>query len=207
MPTDPDSRKRSGNVLSWVGVFACLGASAVATVLAPLLMPDSYSWIRHTVSRSGAQGVDGAWLARLGFVLFGLGVIWMAALSARRWGRWATAAHACFGVAMIAAAAFSSSARQAGMAHDSTEDRLHVFAAGMTAISFMLGVLAVHLRRRQVHVAVQLFDFIAIAATAFASFAIVHLGNIDGVLQRIMLVIAYLWYTTEAMRVSRDEHL
>jgi len=56
-------------------VLAGLGASAAALAAAPALMPASYSWISDTTSQSAAQGLSGAWLARLGFVLLGLSVM------------------------------------------------------------------------------------------------------------------------------------
>ncbi|HET9901772.1 MAG TPA: hypothetical protein VFR46_12025 [Actinomycetes bacterium] len=61
-----------------------LALSAIALGAAPALMPDDYSWIGHTTSESAAQGVSGAWLARLGFLLFGLSAIWLAAQRLRR---------------------------------------------------------------------------------------------------------------------------
>lgn len=48
-----------------VGALAGLAASLVALALAPLLMPASYDWRANTISESGAQGIEGAWLARL----------------------------------------------------------------------------------------------------------------------------------------------
>jgi hypothetical protein len=50
-------------------VIVLLLAAMAALALAPLLMPDSYSVLGHSVSESAAQGVDGAWLARLAFLL------------------------------------------------------------------------------------------------------------------------------------------
>jgi hypothetical protein len=56
-------------------VLSCLTVSALALAVAPMLMPESYSWVVHTTSESAAQGVNGAWLARLGFVAFGFAVL------------------------------------------------------------------------------------------------------------------------------------
>jgi hypothetical protein len=73
-------------------VIAALAASAVALALAPLLMPPSYSWLSMTTSESAAQGVGGAWLARLGFVLFGLsGWLLVVVVRHREWGPAASA--------------------------------------------------------------------------------------------------------------------
>lgn len=46
-------------------VLALLAASAIAVVIATTLMPESYSWVRHSVSESAGQGVEDAWVARL----------------------------------------------------------------------------------------------------------------------------------------------
>ena len=73
--------------LCGVGILCALVISATCLLLAPALMPESYSWIQHTTSESAAQGVEGAWLARLGFVTFGLGVLWLTALLRVVWGR------------------------------------------------------------------------------------------------------------------------
>jgi hypothetical protein len=90
--------RRTGTVV--VG----LGASVVALALAPALMPDGYSWLSMTTSESAAQGAYGAWLARLGFVLFGLSVLLLASVRRAGWGPTATALHAAFGLLMLAAA-------------------------------------------------------------------------------------------------------
>jgi hypothetical protein len=85
-----------------------LAISLRALLLAPSQMPASYSWLRHTTSESAAQGVPGAWLARLGFLVFGLTVVW---ISNRLQGRWSVPVrlmHAAFGVLMTATAAFST---------------------------------------------------------------------------------------------------
>ena len=71
-------------------------------------MPADYSWIAHTTSEPAAQGVEGACLARLGFLLFGLGVLWVAQLRSPAWGRWATLFHVSFGALMIGTAVFST---------------------------------------------------------------------------------------------------
>jgi hypothetical protein len=72
-------------------VLAGVAASAVALATAPVLMPPGYSWVSQTTSESAAQGVQGAWLARIGFVLLGLPVILLATFRQQRWGPWATA--------------------------------------------------------------------------------------------------------------------
>jgi hypothetical protein len=62
------------------GILALYLVAILSLALAPLLMPAGYDWVRHTTSESAAQGLDGAWLARLGFVAFGLAVLASAAI-------------------------------------------------------------------------------------------------------------------------------
>jgi hypothetical protein len=52
--------------------------SALMLGFAPLMMEDSYNWIRHTTSESAGQMVEGAWFARTGFVIYGITVILIA---------------------------------------------------------------------------------------------------------------------------------
>ena len=53
-------------------VLAGLVASGLALALSPALLPENYTWVSNTTSEAAAQRVEGAWLARLGFLLFGL---------------------------------------------------------------------------------------------------------------------------------------
>jgi len=86
------------------------------------VLDESYSWVEHTTSQAGGQGVEGAWMARLGFVLFGLAVICLAHCKAGTWRRPATALHVAFGAYLFAVAAFSLRSWQDGMPFDRTED-------------------------------------------------------------------------------------
>ncbi len=69
-----------------VAVLGGLGLSAVALAVAPLFVPSDYSWTSHTTSEAAAQGIEGAWMAQLGFLLLGLAVMVLSTGAARRWG-------------------------------------------------------------------------------------------------------------------------
>ena len=147
--------------------LGCLAASAASLALAPALMPESYSWVSHTTSDSAAQGVDGAWLARLGFLFFGLGVLALGRISSASWGRMAAASHATFGISMIATAAFSSRSWEPGVPFDQTEDLLHSAAATLMAVAFSVGVLAMAIRRAREGLPARPLDLLAIVASVF----------------------------------------
>lgn len=67
------SRRSSGRRRGLASAAALATSIALATsmallALAPLALPESYSWIELGTSESAAQGVEGAWVARAGFV-------------------------------------------------------------------------------------------------------------------------------------------
>jgi hypothetical protein len=171
------------------------GGSVVALGLAPVAMPGSYSWVQHTTSESAAQGVPGAWIARLGFMLFGLGVLWHSSRAGPAWRQPATALHAGFGVCMTAVAAFSAKPWYPEAIADRTEDLLHsVFATAM-GFAFAFGVLAVAAGSLR---GWRPLDVVAVGAAVTMPLAMMAWESAAGVFQRAMFVVAYLWYGHEA---------
>ena len=181
-----------------LGVGA-LGASALALALAPTVLAESYSWVEHTTSESGGQGVSGAWMARLGFVLFGLAVLWISHLRGGRWGQPATALHVVFGVCMVGVAAFSLRSWEPNSLFDRTEDALHSVAATVMGFAFAFGVTAVAFGRAADGRRWRVLDVVAVAASVVLPVWMGLDGSIDGVLQRLMFAVAYLWYGREAL--------
>jgi hypothetical protein len=187
------------------GVCAAgLAASLVALGLAPAFMPDSYSWVTHTTSESAAQGVEFAWIARLGFVLFGSAVLLLVCVIGRAWNPLARIGHAVFGALMIAAALFSHRPWEAGIAFSQTEDFLHSVAATGMGFGFAAGVIAVALFRRRVSGYVWVIDALALVATVAIPLAMVNLEEYTGLLQRGMFLIAYLWYWREIILLAQS---
>jgi hypothetical protein len=186
-------------------VLTGLGISALALGVAPMLMPASYSWIEHTTSESAAQGVEGAWLARLGFLLLGLSVIWLSAIRHVRWGGWGARLHAGFGVFMVAGAAFSIRPWDASLPFDRTEDVLHSIAATAVGFAFAFGVFAVMLRRARWRSPAAALDLIAIASSIAIPLGMTATPAFAGLLQRAMFLVAYIWFGSEAIREARPD--
>jgi len=171
-----------------------LAGSLLALLFAPGLMPESYSWLGHTTSESAAQGVPGAWLARLGFLLFGFGVLWIARSQRSRWGLGVSLLHAAFGILMITTAAFSTRSWETGAVFDLVEDSLHSFTATAMGFAFAFGVglrMVQRLGRRERG---WWLDALALAAATFIPLAMNFLPGLDGLLQRLMFGVAYVWY-------------
>lgn len=190
------------------GIAVCLSVSALALAVAPLFMPEGYSWVTHTTSESAAQGVAVAWIARLGFLLFGLGVIWLTAERRVIWKRWSTVFHAGFGAFMVATAVFSTRSWDAAMAYNPVEDALHSATATLLGFCFAFGVLALLLRRREERLGVRWFDLFALGATVVFPAAMALLAQFAGVFQRTMFLVAYVWYLREDYLLSShsDSH-
>lgn len=183
------------NAIARTGPIVTLVSSALCLALAPLLMPESYSIVANTTSESAAQGVTGAWLARLGMLLFGLGALWVSLVACSNWPRVACCLHVAFGVLMVAAAVFSTRPWESGVVFDPIEDQLHSFAATAMGFAFAFGVLAILLAgRRRGTAAVHV---VALAAATLLPIGMSLWGAIDGVLQRCMFAIAYIWYVRE----------
>lgn len=184
-------------------VLTGLVGSALMLALAPLGLPAGYSWLSHTTSQSAAQGVSGAWVARVGFVLFGVSVLVLTVARRRAWGP-AAVPHGIFGLCMVAVAVFSSQSWAPEAAYDRSEDLLHSVAATALGFAFALGVVATLLReqppgrrRRWPR------DAVAVLASVAVPLAMTALPDFDGALQRLIFLVAYGWYGTEAVNGVR----
>lgn len=197
---DTEREGNDENVLTEKGtsraVLLCLAVSSLALALAPLLMPGSYSSIAHTTSESAAQGVEGAWLARLGLGTFGVAVV---ILAGRRssWGRPARVAHFVFGIALLVTATASARPWIRELPYDVVEDQIHSFAATAMGFAFVFGVLAVGIGNSRAGGGVRLWDIVAVLASVIIPIGMVNLAGIAGLLQRAMFAVAYVWYGIE----------
>ncbi|WP_420628747.1 DUF998 domain-containing protein [Candidatus Leptofilum sp.] len=186
------------NYLSWQRETAVslLIFSALTLLLAPRQMPPSYDWLQHTTSESAAQGVEGAWLARLGFMILGLTVIWLSVLLREQWSQPVRLPHLAFGVLIVGAAVFSSKPWLPELPFDPVEDWLHSFAASAMGFAFALGI-TLRWWKRPWQSKMRLLDMVAVAASVVIPLSMSLLPDWDGLLQRIMFAIAYLWYGLE----------
>ena len=183
-------------------IAGLLLTSLLALLLAPTQMPASYDWLRHTTSESGAQGITGAWLARLGFLLFGLAILWQTAVLHKIWPMPVRFFLGAFGVFLTAVAAFSARPWLPNLPYDPVEDWLHSFAATGMGFAFALGV-GVRWWQRPRQAKRQLADLVAVAASIFIPLAMSFLPDWDGLFQRLMFTIAYLWYGLELLNVGQ----
>jgi hypothetical protein len=183
-------------------MLAVLLGSLVTLTLSPLALDESYSWAEHTVSEAAGQSVDGAWVTRLAFVLFGLSVIWLSLAAAGLWKQPATVLHLTFGVCLGIVAAFSARPWNREAVYDRTEDLLHSVGATAMGFAFAFGVGAVWWRtRRPARSWRGALDAVAVAASVVLPLSMTAAPGLAGVFQRVMFGIAYLWYANEFLDV------
>lgn len=185
-------------------VLALLAGSLLLIAIAPVFVPDSYDWVKHTTSESAGQGVDNAWIARLGFVLFGFAVLILAPLAGRRWGLLGRLAHRGFGIGMILTAVFASKP-WGTVPFVEFEDTLHSWASGLVGMAFIGGVTLVLLRRPIASHAAIVFDWLALMVAVVMTILVFVLDDVAGLAQRAMFLTAYVWYAMESIRSSRFE--
>lgn len=185
--------------LAAAAVLALLLASAMCIFVAPLALPQAYSWRAHAISEAAAQGLHAAWITRLGFVFFGVAVVGLALLQRAAWARATYWMQLAFGLAMLGTAAFSHKPWLPGVAFDPFEDWLHSLTASGMGLAFIAGVLARLWQRPRRELANKLFDGIALGvATAMPPLGLLW-PSTAGLLQRTMFVVAYLWFAQEAL--------
>ena len=178
-------------------VVAVLIVSGMFLFWAPVGLDATYSVVDHTVSESAGQGVDGAWAARSGFLLFGLAVALLAHWSRRPLV--ARGAFAVFAAAMAGVATFPARSWEAAAEHSDVEDLLHSVFATTMGFAFALGVAAVAVDRGPGWRADRIFDAVALVASVAIPLRMVASDNSIGLYQRLMFLIAYLWFAREAL--------
>jgi hypothetical protein len=183
-----------------------LVVSLLALLLAPLQMPASYSWLSHTTSESAAQGIFDAWIARLGFLVFGLAVFWISDCLRGQWSIPVRLMHMAFGVFIVATAALSTRSWLPDAPFDPVEDALHSFNATAMGVAFATGVL-LRFFQREHDMFGRIMAIVAVIAAIVIPLAMSALPDWDGLLQRGMFTIAYIWYGFELLRAQSGKFM
>jgi len=189
--------------LAALGITALLVAALSAFAFAPTLVAESYSWVEHGISESAAQGVEGAWLARGGLILYGLAVVWLVGLRHSLWGPLATALFAVFGASMFGVAAFAAKSWEEDAVFVESEDVLHSVFAGIAGFAFVVGLLSLIVARQHRPVRAAIPDWVAFLVAAIVP--LTASTSVWGALQRLMFFTTAAWYAREAWRVEPIE--
>ncbi|MHC4806961.1 MAG: DUF998 domain-containing protein [Planctomycetota bacterium] len=173
-------------------IFLLLLISALMLCVAPFFLEDSYNWIKHTTSESGAQLATGSWCARIGFVLYGLSIFFIGAKGSLMWFQ--RFPFLFFGISMLSVAAFSNKPWVEGVPYNNTEDVLHSFGSSAVGIAFIANVIVISMSRIHHNSRTITFDLFAIIASLIIPLSMGFLTNYKGILQRAMFAVSYIWY-------------
>lgn len=190
----------TSKTLARLFVMLGVGAIALAMLIGPLFSSNDFSWLRHTTSEQAAQGHDGAWIMRAGFVAYGFGVFAAALLDWRR-RIFVRLALAAFGAGLVATAIWSNAPITAAVVADMNDDRLHSIASGVVGAAFALACAA-----RLFGPGGSRSDLLAWAGLLIAILipaAMMHFGDIRGALQRAMFAFSFVFVLREFL--SRRE--
>ena len=105
------------------------------------------------------------------------------------------------GVLLVATAAFSTRPCMPSNPYDPIEDALHSFTATAMGFAFSFGVVLTFLQRGEDRIG-RLIDLIVIIAAVAIPLAMSASPDWEGLLQRVMFAIAYIWYGAELLRQS-----
>jgi hypothetical protein len=181
-------------------VLALLVAAMLAVAIAPLLMPDSYSIVEHSISESAGQGVEGAWLARSGFLFVGSAVFLLVGIAGDLWGEWGRRALRFYAAATISAGVFAHGPWE-DVPFDRLEGYLHTVAAFFAGAGFALGVLVIGSRRPPGADWRRGLDVLALIAVSVLPVTMLLFDDYTGIQQRFLALIGFVWLIAETMRV------
>lgn len=184
------------------GVSLLLGASMAAVAAAPVFMPDGYSWIANTISESGAQGIDRAWVARAGVATAGVAVMMLVLAAGDLLPATSRLAFFLYALALFAAVAFPEKPWFEGSEGNLTAD-LHTAAAFLAGLCFAVGVIALSPHRSPTEKATRLFDTAMVGMIVTIPPLMLLFVSYEGLLQRILVVMGYAWLFLETSRIRQ----
>lgn len=188
---------------TWL-TLALLAGSIVCLAVAPFLLPDTYSWLAHTVSESGGQGVGWGWVVRIGVLMAACAGFLLVALAGRRWTAPARFFIRFYSAALIGVALLADGSWIEGHPYNEVEAFLHTFSAFWAAVGFALGVLLVSRKRTGVSPWVRSYDLLVVAATITIPVLMLAIVPYAGLLQRSLALLGYVWLFTETWRVGSE---
>lgn len=189
--------------LAAAAVAVAFVVSGVCLAIAPSLMPESYSWVRHAISETAAQGVARAWVAKLGFVLSASAILLLAANRGLGWGARSRSVHRLYAALVFGLAAFSLKPWTAGSFNE-FEDVVHSVLAPAAGVVFTIGVLLVSARRAPAARLARLLDWVVVIAMVMLPLVMLGVSSVAGAAQRAVVLVGYVWYVAEAIRVARS---
>jgi hypothetical membrane protein len=193
---------------AWHGVLA--PATLVAATLLASLFATQYSHLDDSICQLGAQDRPQAWIMSLGFVVYAAFVV---AFSRQircsldsGWGRAASKALLLHAAYALLLAFVQANPKISGIEHNG-EGAVHIFLARGALLLVWLAMLATAKHYWQTGsdaLAAYAMAAIAIGALLGAAYVSQVAVEIDGVFERIMLLLVAGWFVALTLRLRRD---
>ena len=160
-------------------------------VLVSLMLPffsfENYSIILNTTSHLGAQGSPYAWIMNVTFMMLGFSALMRVTTTQVRYHQ---VLGALFSISLILTGVFRHASLIQSVTSIVWQDQLHSVFATLTGFSFVLlatghGFMA---RNKQ-----RIYGFILATIATAISLLMVVFSNYAGLLQRLMLLMAFMW--------------
>lgn len=166
----------------------------------PFFSVDTYSIIKNTTSRMGAQNTPNAWIMNAAFILIGVSSILEALLRLERlWFQ--RILLVIFGFGFIMIAVFRHAPITEGVAFDTNEDRLHSIFASLIGFTFtILSISTAFVEKAIKHRITDIF--VGIAATLL-SLMMQLLPSFAGLRQRAVFIMSFTWMIFMLERIPK----
>ncbi len=177
--------------------------SVIMLATAPFFIDPSYSAVQHTLSESGGQGVERAWIFRTAVLLTSAAAMVLARAARSVWPRLGVLWLRTYAIGLILVVLLPESP-WSGPTPTQTVASLHTVVGAGSAIAFILAVAAVALGRARHLVQARLFDLVSLLGVAVIPQVMLVTVDYDGILQRSAVGLGYAWLLIESKRLARS---
>lgn len=160
----------------------------LAIILGPLYTVENYSLLSNTISELAAQKTPNNFIAILGFIAFGSGIIieWMRQPSK------ITLPFLFFGIFMILAGLLPHKPIDPSLPYSITTDQLHSLMASASGIAITIGFLWSGIRSQGAKVRV--FNLYMVIICVILPLIMVATPEYQGITQRLMYFQVFIWF-------------
>lgn len=186
MPTGLISRKiliKKKNMGTRIGIIII----TVIILSGPLYTEEGYDWRSHIISELGAQNTRNSWIMICGFLVMGTGMIY----DFLRRKSAPNLPFAIFGLCLALAGLFPHKPDDFSKNYDQFYHTLHSVWATMAGISITVGLMWQAIKKEEMKEKALAFTLGVLCV--FIPLVMLNLPDWDGLLQRIMYGLIFLW--------------
>ena len=170
-------------------------------VLAHFFVPPAYDWTQNTVSDLASQEHTYKWIMQIGFIGFGLLLIWGVIFHFNKNRRaYFLLFVAVYGLSILMSGIFCTMPIDPSMSFSANESKLHSMFATIAGIAMSLGILlqvimSANSRQRWMRIA---FFLLIVGISGLFGLAENHILMLDkGIIQRVLYLVGLAWLVYE----------